>query len=117
MLGHRLDETRVGRIIAERAPQGTDTLGQRLVRHRNAAPDLVVEAFLGHQPARIAQHQHPRIEIACAAIDRRAVAFKAARRRIEREFPEFEAVGVQGRSSLRAHAASRRARPARAGYR
>ena len=74
MLGDGFDEARTRGIVAERAAERLDALGQRLVGDRHPAPDLVEEAILGDQLAGIADEQGQRVEIAGVEIDRRAVA-------------------------------------------
>ena len=91
MLGHGLDEARVGRIVIELPAQGLDALGQRLVGDRDAAPDLVEEAVLGDQPPGLADEQGEGVEIAGVELDRRIVAAQLAIGRIEGEAVEAEA--------------------------
>ena len=93
MLGHRLDEARVGRIVIELPAQGLDALGQRLVGDRDAAPDLVEETVLRDQPPGLADKQGEGVEIAGVELDRRIVAAQLAIGRIEGEAVETEAAG------------------------
>ena len=115
MLGHGLDEARVGRIVIELPAQGLDALGQRLVGDRDAAPDLAEEAVLGDQPPSLADEQGEGVEITGVELDRRVVAAELAIGRIEGETVETEAAWTSlfRVSSAVAHDAHRHRRQAR----
>ena len=108
VLGHRLDETRVGGVVAELPAKRLDALGQRFVGHRNAAPHFVEETVLRHQFARLADQQPERVEIARIELHRRIVAPQLAVARVEREAVEAEAahVSVLGQCAARLPAIS-----------
>jgi DHA2 family multidrug resistance protein len=101
VLGHRLDEARPPRVVAELPAQRPDALGQCLVGDRHAAPHLVHEALLRDQPALLADQQGERVEIARVELDRRAVAAELAVARIEDEAVETIGAG-RHRPQLRA---------------
>ncbi|HET9229742.1 MAG TPA: hypothetical protein VFO00_00550 [Vitreimonas sp.] len=91
MLRRCLDKAWARRVIAELLAQRLDALGQRLVRHRHAAPHLLQEAVLRHQLALLAHQQDQRIEIARVNIHPRAIAFEPPILGIERKTIEVEA--------------------------
>ena len=91
MLRHRFDETRIGGVVTELAPQHLDALGERLIGHRDAGPDLVHEAVFRHQPALFANHQCKSIELAAVELDRIGAARQPAIGGIEPELCEAKA--------------------------
>ena len=88
VLGHRLDEARIARLVAQRGPERADALGQRLVGDRHRAPDLFVEPVLGNQAACIPDQQRQRIEIARIERHRASGTQQDALIAIDREFAE-----------------------------
>ena len=91
MLGHRLNEARSGRIVAELAAKRADALGEGFVGDRNAAPYFVEKAVLGNQPSLFADQQRQGVEVARIKLNLRAVAAQPAVIGIEHETVKAEA--------------------------
>src|SRR6476659_10333337 len=91
MLGHGLDETGTGRVVAELAAKCAHALGERFVGHRDAAPDLVEEAVLGDELALLADQQGKSVEVAAVEFYGIAAALQLAIVGIERELLKDEA--------------------------
>ena len=93
VLGHRLDKARAACTVAELPPQRTDTLGERLVGHWHAAPDLLEESILRDELALLAHQQHECVEIAAVKLDGRATAAELTVGGVEQEAIEAKAAG------------------------
>src|SRR5206468_12664447 len=93
VLGDGFDEARPGGVVAKLAPQRPYALGQRFVGDRDAAPDFIEEAVLGHEPALLAHQQRKRIKIAAVELDSITAAPQLAVFGIKDELLKDEASG------------------------
>jgi hypothetical protein len=88
MTRHGPDETRLLRVVAERAAERSNGLRQRAVRHDDVAPDLREDGLLRHRIEPAPNQQMQKIEILWNQGNRRAVAQQQSLARREDEFGE-----------------------------
>jgi hypothetical protein len=92
MLWNGLDKHRPRGVILKHTSQAADTLCERFVGNRNAAPDVVHELVFRHKRAGIGGEQDKRIKIAAGDIDNDAIAMQASAADLKREAAEPETI-------------------------
>ncbi|MNN72499.1 hypothetical protein D3C81_1885400 [compost metagenome] len=93
MPGGGLNEPGPSSLVAQGLAKRSDALGQRLLGHRRAFPDLFQKAPLGDEPALFADQQDEGVQIPSRQFDSPPVLGEAAVVRIQHE--AIEIVGVR----------------------
>jgi hypothetical protein len=63
MLGHRFDEARRRRVVAERPAKRADALRKRFIRDRDPAPDLTKQPLLADQLSALSSQQQQCVKV------------------------------------------------------